>query len=387
MSVISAAPIVLIVTLLRPLVIIRFGTMPSGRIGHFAGDIEAYLCLREREHATRRTVDIIGCPQPACNTQLELMWERKIRVTPGATLWKVLDEACLFWTRGERHHVKLYGRRKDYVIFPYIKIQLQFSESERQQGIGLLRQLGIPDGASWICIHNRDSAYLDNAGKGRFPQHDYRNFSIDSMGLASEELAQRGHYVLRMGSLVAEKFTINNNPKIIDYASSPFRSDFADIYLLANCAAYFGGDSGVFAIPFVFRKPMHHVNYSSTQIDFLLDQFITDPVIVKRLWHKEKQRFLSMREIFEIDLADASETFLFEKNGLEVVNNTAEEIREFAIEIDERLRGQWHPTRDDRILQEAFWENFLKYSPNKRAEKISGRIGAAFLRKHADLLN
>lgn len=381
-----AAPFVLVIVLLRPLVILRFGAIMSARIGHFIADVEAYLCVSEHTVPLRRTIDIIGCPQPACNAQLASMWSRTISIAPGGKFWKYLDQACRFWTRGERHHVKLYARQKDYGLFESTKVHLQFTQDEVQQGQILLRELGIPFGAPWICIHNRDQVYLDTVGDGRYAQHDYRNFSIESMALAAEELAQRGYYILRMGSVVAEKF-ISSNPKVIDYASSPLRSDFADIYLSAECVAYLGSDSGISAVPFVFRKPVYFVNFSATLIDLFLDQHIYHPFIVKRLWHTERHRFLSLREIFELGLADASETRLFEENGVEVISNTPEEIRDLALEIDERLCGKWKAHPGDEILQDRFWDIFRKCSRRTRAEKVPARVGAAFLRRHQDLLN
>ena len=70
--------------------------------------------------------------------------------------------------------------------------------------------------------------------------HSYRNFSVESLKLAAEFFADKGYFVLRMGKVVEEKLH-SNNKKIIDYANTNLRSDFADMYLLANCEAYFGG--------------------------------------------------------------------------------------------------------------------------------------------------
>ena len=137
----------------------------------------------------------------------------------------------------------------------------------------------------------------------------------------------------------------------------------------------------------MFRKPTYFVNFSATLIDLFLDQHIRHPFIVKRLWHTEKGRFLSLREIFDMGLADASETRLFEENGVEVISKTAEEIRDLALEIDERLRGAWRPQPEDERLQKRFWEIFRECSRHKRAENVLARIGTGFLREHPDLLN
>lgn len=394
-SILAAAPLVLLIVLIRPLVLLRFGALVSQRIGHFVIDVEAYLCARDRARAGRRIVDIIGCPEPVCNIQIKSMWERSLRITPGGILWERLAAACRFWTRGENHRVQLYGRRTDYKLFSNTKAHLTFTDDETQRGRELLHQLGIPWGASWVCIHNRDNAYLDKSlgvnrlYHGRSDYDDYRNFSVKSMVEAADELVRRGYYVLRMGSVVAEELT-STNPGVIDYASCALRSDFADIYLGAGCSAYIGSDSGIQCVPLVFRKPVCYVNFSQTLIGYLLEMDIDNicsVFITKRLWHKEQQRFLSLREMFEAGLDGAAETRYFEDAGVEPVCNTSEEICDLAIEVDERLKGGWQPQLEDEDLQRRFWEIYWRCASNARARDIHVHIGSAFLRKHVDLLH
>jgi hypothetical protein len=98
LAIAGAAPLVLLVVVLRPVVLLRFGTMRSDRIGHFILDAEAYLCARDREMGSLRTVDLIGCPQPLCNTHVLSLWKSTFRVWPGWSYWKHLDTACRFWT-------------------------------------------------------------------------------------------------------------------------------------------------------------------------------------------------------------------------------------------------------------------------------------------------
>ena len=386
-GIIATAPLVLLIVAIRPFVLVRFGTMRSERIGHFAADAEAYLCALDREKPDRRIIDIICCLEPVCNRHLRAMWARIIRITPGASLWGILDRGCQIMTRGDSHHIQLSGRSKDYRLFPVSEPHLSFTYEEHQRGLELLEQLGIPSGASWVCIHNRDSAYLDKALDGRWSYHDYRDFSALTMISAAEELNNRGYYVVRMGSVVAERL-ISNNTMVIDYASSALRSDFADIYLLANCSAYLGSDSGVYSVALIFRKPIVLINFSATLISGVLIRqgCYAFPFITKRLWHKEKQRFLGIREMFEAGLAGASESNRFEEAGVEPVCNTPEEIRDLAIEFDERTKGSWQPQTGDEELQQRFWTIFRAHAPAESQCGIQPRIGAAFLRNHLYLL-
>lgn len=383
-GVIGLAPLVLLIVAIRPFVRLRFGTMMSQRMGHFAADTEAYLCARDRENPSRRTIDVIGCPEPVCNRQLRMMWARNLRITPGAWLWNILDRACRFWTRSDAHHVKLYDRGSDYRFFLATEPHLIFTDEEHCRGQALLRELGIPSGASWVCIHNRDSAYLDKVLGGRWAYHDYRDFSVQTMVSAAEELSKRGYYVVRVGSIVEEALA-SPDPKIIDYANCPLRSDFMDIYLLAHGAFFLGNDSGIWCIPLIFRKPLLMVNFTMLS-NFFEKDYAPWFIILKRSWHREKQRFLSLRELFETGLAVADQSHLFEEAGVELICNTPEEIRDLAIEVDERLKGQWQPQPGDEELQQRFWATFRQYTPPDRHGDIHARIGSEFLRQNRDWL-
>ena len=77
----------------------------------------------------------------------------------------------------------------------------------------------LPTNAKWVCIHNRDSKYLNEHLNGDYNYHDYRNFSVKDMISASEFLANKGFYVIRVGSKTKEKLN-SKNKKIIDYANT-----------------------------------------------------------------------------------------------------------------------------------------------------------------------
>jgi hypothetical protein len=44
--------------------------------------------------------------------------------------------------------------------------------------------------------------------------------------------------------------------------------------------------------------------------------------------------------------------------------NSPEEIKDFAIEMDERLNGNWKETEQDLLLQKKFWSIFQKNFKN-----------------------
>ena len=386
------APIVFVIWALRPLLLIRFGVFNANRIGAFATEAQGYLLKQKCKILRSRSADFVGVLGPISNLQLLKMLTRQIRVLPGAWLWLLLDRACLFWTRSSLHDANTHFSIDDWPQFLNYPALLHFTASEKLEGKILLEALGVTCDAPWVCIHNRDAEYLNlklSASKlapGKsWTYHNYRDFSAKSMVMAAEELAKRGYFVLRMGEVVAEPL-ISTDPKIVDYASTPHQSDFADIFLLANCAAYLGSDSGIFTVPLIFGKPTVIINFplgSTAQ----LTHHSTFPFIPKHLWHRATKHRLGIREVFERKLLFAGESRVYEVAGVDVEDNTPEEICDLAVELDERLKGTWRPQVQDEQLQLQFWHIFRQHCPPEHIGSVQPRIGAAFLRQHMYLLD
>ena len=320
------------------------------------------------------------------------MLARQLRVLQGAWLWLLLDRACQFWTRSSLHHSNTTLSLNDWPQFLNYTELLHFTLSEKLAGKNLLQALGVPSDAPWVCIHNRDAEYLNTkvaASKfnpeNSWAYHDYRDFSAKSMVLASEELTKRGYFVLRMGAVVAEPL-ISTNPKIVDYASTSHRSDFADIFLLANCAAYLGSDSGIFTVPLIFGRPTIFICFP-LGFTAQLTHHSTFPFIPKHLYHRATKRRIGIREVFDRKLIFKGESRMYEEAEVDVEDNTPEEIFDLAVELDERLKGTWCPQAQDEQLQRHFWEIFRQQCPPEHVGSVQPRIGAAFLRQHGYLLD
>lgn len=393
MGIVLSAPVVLFIYVLRPLVLLRFVVFQqSERIGAFVPSIAYFSLVSSRSTKRFRTTDFVSISSRGANSQCVVMLKRQVRIMPLPWLWLFLERACHFWTRSEVHRVSVTPELKQFPQLSGNSGVLVFNATDQNRGKSLLEALGIPVGSAWVCIHNRDSTYLDKSvsatrlvAGGSWAYHSYRDFAVQMLAQAAEELASRGYYVLRMGAEVEEEF-VSTDARIIDYASTALRSDFADIYLLANCAAYLGSDSGIFTVPLVFGKPTFLVNFPLAYCPQMTCTN-SDPFIPKHLWHPETQHFLALREVFEIKLLFAGETRIYDEAGLELICNTPEEIRDLAVELDERLKGTWKPDAEDERLQTRFWEIFRQYCPPDLVGGVQARIGSAFLRQNRYLLD
>jgi len=83
------------------------------------------------------------------------------------------------------------------------------------------------------------------------------------------------------------------------------------------------------------------------------------------------------------DLLYCCSGFEFKKRGIEIVENTQEEIFAATNEMEERLSGTWVTKKEDEALQAQFWSLL----PSKLLKSPNCRIGAQFLRDNREMLN
>lgn len=375
-------PVVILIRLIRPLLLIRFGVIENQRIGHYAVNPELYLCERDAGLQPKKAFDIFYRMDPTftSNRQLEKMWKRcrQIRMWEIARFLHIINRC-------------LPGHRKHTVILPNIyeaihdlngrfPVHISFTEEEEEEGQKALRRMGIPEGAKFVCFHSRDSEYLSASFPGgAWGYQSYRDSEIDSFLPAVEELARRGYYAVRIGAVVKKPIKTDNS-FIIDY-STRFRTEFLDIYLGAKCAFYFGDSCGINSIPFIFGRPIISTNF--IPLEYIFSWSKQDVSITKKLWLRKEKRFMTFREIMESGARRFVQARQYEEMGVDIIENSPEEIAALAVEADERLRGTHETTEEDKELQKRFWSSFKSNDPNRT---FRAHIGADFLRKNSFLL-
>ena len=130
-GVLISIPIILLVRLIRPLIFFRFGNINSGRIGHFALDIELYLAEKELGLHPNRSVDLFSFGRPPCNKQFANMCEKKLFIRSFyRNLW-ICNEVIPF---GKAHTIKVgtvaNGSRDLIGCFEKTKPHLFFNKIE-----------------------------------------------------------------------------------------------------------------------------------------------------------------------------------------------------------------------------------------------------------------
>jgi putative glycosyltransferase (TIGR04372 family) len=378
-------PLALLIWLIRPWLVIRMGSLYTSRIGHFAGNTELYLCEKEAgiNVPKKKFIDLFFVTEEICNQQLFKMWKRKVTVCPAFILYPVYILTYLL-PKGKTHRIgKPIQHDRDILhLMKEYPAHLEFTEEEEAYGNSQLPAIGINNKAPFVCLIVRDSAYLPES-----TYHNYRNCDIDNYVLAAEDLTRRGYYVVRMGAKVNKRMQ-SNNPMIIDYASDGIRSDFMDIYLGAKCTFCISTSTGWDAIPYVFRKPIVFAPIVPVGYMFTFSEnFIA---ITKHIYNKTTKKELGFLEIFSNGIGYMANSSEYENSNIDLIENTPEEIREVAAEMDDRLKGTWLPHEEDAELQERFWKIYQVGTDIVNGRPLHGallaRFGASFLRANCELL-
>jgi putative glycosyltransferase (TIGR04372 family) len=386
---IPALPILLIVRLIRPFFLIRFCRLHSLKIGHLSVNTEIYLCEKDSGlHVPRqRYIDLYFYAHTVIsNTQLAAMWSRVIPIWPKWIMEplfnanRLVPGCCI-----HEFDLRVQSGRDEKGLLDKFEPHLAFTPAEEAFGISSLNAMGITAKDKFVCVVFRDHAYFDDLlGPGKDARDGYRNSNIQSFSEAAEELVRRGYFVLRMGKLVEHAFT-SAKDRIIDYANSPYRSDFMDIYLGAKCAFAVSTGTGWDGIPQVFRRPICYVNFSP--LGYFPTSRAGDLFIPKHHFSTISQRKLSLREIFEYGGGRLAHVDSYKANDIALSECSPKELLEIVVEMDERIRHVWHklPCTDDS-LQEKFKAIFKtgisEASISHLHGEIRATIGMDFLRQN-----
>ena len=93
---------------------------------------------------------------------------------------------------------------------------------------------------------------------------------------------------------------------------------------------------------------------------------------------------MTLSEIFLSNTAFALSSEEFEQNEVELEENSPEEIKDLAVEMDERLNGNWKETEEDVLRQKKFWSIFTENMKKLNFQlplhgEIKAKFGSKFL--------
>jgi putative glycosyltransferase (TIGR04372 family) len=251
---------------------------------------------------------------------------------------------------------------------------LALTDEDRAFGWGVLREMGVPDGAWFVSLHVRSSGFHEREAA---LAQAYRNADVASYLPLIREVVGRGGWVIRLGD--PSMPPLPRVPGAVDYATGPHKSDRMDVFLCGGCRFFVGGPSGLIHLPTTFGVPCLATNWVSNALPVYGRH---DLFVPKRVRSDGPGRVLTFDEwldprnrdryVLGTEMAAA---------GLRVIDNTAEELREVVAEMLDRLDGKAVYDPEDDWRRERF-------EAVARRHGLAGfsRVGRDFLRRHADLL-
>ena len=250
---------------------------------------------------------------------------------------------------------------------------LELTREHREHGRAELKRMGMPDGAWFVALHVRESSSLAEDPNG---SEAARNGDIFAYLPACEEIVRRGGWVIRVGDATMKP--LPSVPGVIDYATSPFRSEVMDVILMGSCRFMLGTTSGPVVVSEVFGVPVGAADFYP--IGGLLHTS-NDVIIPKPYREKATGRMLYFEEYLKMPLAYTYDSNHFAAMGLEALPSAPEDIRDLAIEMIERTEGKWpYDTEDEKL--NARWREISR--PFTHCQ-VACRVGRGFLRRHRHL--
>lgn len=378
---IFSIPICLIIFLLliiiRPIILIRFGLLHSDRIGHFIINTEIFFCEKRLNEDKRNVLDLFYFPTKPCNYQFAKMLKRKIIILPKI----IIRPFCLISRKFKFLSIHVTGKSigGDYDVkntLDKFKPQVSFTNNEIEYGMIQLNKMGVKKNQKIICLAVRDDSYL----KKKFPNanfnyHNHRNDQINKYLPTIKYLTNKNYFVIRMGSVTKEKIKFNHK-NFIDYSRSKFKSDFMDIFIPSRCMLFISNNTGVDAIGLLFRKPLLHLGSIPLGAISTFSYKIFNTM--QNHFSLKLKRNLTVSEIFKYKLSLGWTSDFFLKNRIKLIKFSSNEILIYIKEVinilsHKKLRGK---TKIEKKFTVNFVKNLKKFP---EVQIFHGKIKSHFL--------
>jgi putative glycosyltransferase (TIGR04372 family) len=375
-------PVAIIVILLRPILVVRVGYFSADRIGHFSFDLEYYLSEKSLSENNKRYFDVFFLTGRVCNEQLQTMAKRQLRIS---NYFKYLWLAFYYISSSGKNLIsparEVNNSRDREGIFQKCNHQLEFNDKEKQIGMTYLSSHGVDENMSYVCLVVRDPSYLSSVGSKTkdWSYHSYRDSNLQDYKDATIALARMGYTIFRMGKVVESKLKVNHE-NVIDYATSDSRSDFLDMWLMANCKFCISTALGLDAVASCFRRPILFVNALPLKHMLTSQEHVFVP---KHLKWKQTGVKLSVEEYLQHSYNSSVE---YENNGIEICSLAPLEIKNVAIEFARRVGNNWSESCEDRRWQQEFWKRLKQWDGYDEWHSWihpKARIGADFIRENS----
>ena len=368
----------LIIRLLSPIKIIKFGLMNSHRIGHFSIEWEIfYHSVIEKKNEYL----ILSFHKEISNIFFAKMIKKKVKIYPTkfVKLIQVLNNSYLGNKKHEiNFHEYIHDKSNKLINF---SPSLKFTEKEIQKGEKILSKF---EKKKIVCLLCRDGKYLSEK-YNLDDSKNIRNTDVNDLTESLKELEKKNYLIFRMGKNVEKKLSYTSE-NVIDYANSDFRSDFMDIYLTSKCDFFISTGGGLDGIAIIFNKSVLYINYIPVgEWPVGSDKFLFS---YKKYFDENEKKYLSLSKIFENNLAYKyiKENEL-NKMGFSLRNMDSNELKDAVLEM-EKYHKNIKISDEQKIFKKKFALLIKKYPSDKNYfGNIFPTISNNFLKKNPFFLD
>ncbi len=408
-------PVLLIIRLVAPFYLIRWHCTQSTRIGHYVENIQIYLAMKQQKKnflSNRKYLDIFYDRTSVCNSQIQKMWRRskKILFLPNWIMdplnnvneyfldklipSKRLHEIGYYYEPG-----KLFKNLNKGQVIPLTCVDtfncvdksekiLEFTEIEKKKGINLLREMGININDKYVILVLRGENFL----KDKYPnidwsRHSHRNTDLKFFIKTIEYLKKEKYKIVLIGSGAKEYVNIKIE-NVINYEASKYKSDFLDIFIfsLDNCKFILSSITGIDSVGPLFHKHVLEIGVVPFSLARTYSKFYS--FIFKKYYSKTLNRFLTMEEIFELNICKIFGNEL--NNEIEFIHPSPDEIYGSTKELIHRLNNDFIPNSEAKKLQNDFGIKYSQYInkfyPERSTDNICGYITEDYISKNQYLM-
>lgn len=226
------------------------------------------------------------------------------------------------------------------------------SFSNEMIGYAEKKMIGMGIRKKYVCFHARE-VLTKIKNYSNYPDTSVADVNINSFRKAYEYLQDLGFSVVRMGKDESRACKIEG---IIDY-SKLFYDQLMDFYLIANCKFLVGSASGLTSITAFWGRPVLITNLNVFCYGFeSLPTTKFDLYIPKKFYSIKDKRYLNLYEMFVISNRCDRYNERFEIEGIQVIDNTEDEILKATREMNDRMECLWEETEHEIICMKKYWK-------------------------------
>jgi putative glycosyltransferase (TIGR04372 family) len=357
----------------------RHVTVFTDRIGHLALEPDCLLKEQALGHLPHRKWIMLAPPGRVANEHLLTYWQTHFLIVRSRAISYLIASMSRWGLMRHNidHYIRAIGKAQAaYRIYAAWNDRLpllQLSSEDDEWGRCMLRKLGLPEGAWFVCIHARESGFSPVDEE----LHSHRNSNIEHALNAIHEIVLRGGWVVRIGDPTMKPLPPMHH--LVDYAHHPLKSPRLDIVLCAKARFILGNTSGIALLGTIFGTPCALANMVPITA---MGLGLRDISIPKLYWSIEEQRYLTVEEAFFSPVGTSQYGREFEKANIRVDENNPDDIKELAAEMLDRQDELSSYDAEYEILRVSFTSRI------QRSHYSFGCIsnpGIRFLRRHQAL--